>query len=619
MRGPPRALLGLALIAALVMLLVLPGLLSPVAPGATVSRVAGAPRVAGRVVAAGAVAPLGPTPRAAGAHPGLGSKWTSSFFNDVNVTFTVPYVGGQTFLPAPFRNEIPMASDGFWMNLTSIRPLIYANLTIWGWSWPTNGYAQPLNAPYNPASPPYIQMYVNATKNTTASYYFDDYKSFWPGSRIDFNLTVTALGVSPATIYSTSAPSYSFVDPLNSSDYASWIAQIGGPFASPQFNSSVEITTTPDVLSSPAFDPNPTQPIQVMLTAIAPPGTAVGTIPAAILYYTYTQNNTSSNSAIAFTPLNGTTVQLATPLGPFPNAEVSFNITMWLPWFGGAIDREYSNEYTFNWSRNGGWWYPNQGLLANLELSTDPGILPPASGVVAPGTPVNVTLTEPIQNVTISSGQINYIFRDGLGTHSGTLPMRHVGRNVTYAVLPGLPPSSSVEFSVTAKDVFGNPVFTENYTYSAARALSMYPPDRGFFFFEVLDVAGTGLLPGFDYTLSNASFSESAQASSLGFGAPVVPHGLGYLILGFGTYSLAVTAFGRAYSTIVTVNNETPFTVIFYVASSSIPLGTETSLPVVTIGGVLGLVAAVGGVGVVWPWFRERRKRIEAEQRRITL
>ncbi|MGI0151369.1 MAG: hypothetical protein ACREC5_05485, partial [Thermoplasmata archaeon] len=317
-----------------------------------------------------------------------------------------------------------------------------------------------------------------------------------------------------------------------------------------------------------------------------------------------------------------TTVELAAPIGPYENAEVNFNIVAWLPWEGGAIDLIYSPVYTFSWSTYGGWAFSNQGLLANLELVTYPNVLPPTNGVVGAGTPVNVTIHEEQQNITLGAGQVNYVFADGQGRHSGVLPMTSDGPNTSFAVIPGLPPSSSLTFFVSAKDIYGTPVFSKNYTYSAGRLPTVpYPIDREVFFFEALDLAGTGLVANLNYTISNASWSETGNGYSLGFGTPLVPHGLPteLLALGYGTYQLSITAFGRTYSTSLIIDNSTPFTVLFYVASGPVSESTVASLPAVPIGAVLGLVGAVVALAFVWPWFSERRKRAEEEQRRVTL
>jgi hypothetical protein len=628
-RASGRWLLGASL-SALLMLLVLPGFASSLAPGVSSSlndpslaRTVHTPAPSTPSIAPFAGAPsLAATPTPAGPSRSAPTPdWASSnFFNDVRVTFTLPYQGGLDFPTVPSVTTVPMSSPGIWMNISTVGnvPIVYANVTIWGRMWPVHNYSQPISG-FLPNSPTLRPMHINTSRNWTATFFFDNYRYFWPGDRVYFNLSVTALYSTPATVYSaqgaTAFPDNCGPGSLNACNYATWIYYVQGPWVSPDFASSVKISTTPDVLSRPAFDPNPFQPLQIQLTAIAPPGQTVGTIPIAQLsYYVAGHGGTvnSGNYSERFYPLNHTTVSLPFAIGPFPNSTVSFNITLWLPWGGnGAIDRLYSPIYTFNWSANGGWWYPNQGLLANLEFTTFPQVLPPSSGTVGAGTPVNLTIHETKQNVTISSAQVSFIFHDGLGTHEGVVPMHAFDANTSFALVPGLPPGASITFYLIAKDVFGNPVFSQNYTYSATPAPNpLYPAGHSLFFFEALDVAGTGLVAGLPFTLSNASWSESGAGTSLGFGAPSVPRGAGYLLLGTGLYQLTITAFGRNYSTTVSVVGPNPTTDVFYVASSAIPESTTSSLPVVPAGAIAGLAGGAIAVVIILPWYVERRRRI---------
>ena len=549
--------------------------------------------------------------------------WTSSNFSrDIAVSWSLPYVGALPFAPVPIINPIPQSVPGFWMNITTLdhKPIVFANVTIWGTQWPVNNVTTDIPGFPSSGIITVIPMLINPKVSYEASFYFDDYRYFWPGDTVSYNLTVTALNSTPATVYSDSVFELAQnCGPTQQCNYASWQFYVQGPWVSPDFNSSVNITTTPDVLGSPSFDPNPYQPLNIQLTAIAPPGQSYGVIPEAELTWTTVYKQNSSTNQELFTPLNHSTVGLTFPIGPYPGSTIFFNITLWLPWGGGAIDRLYSPSYKFTWSSNGGWWFKNQGLLANLELSTWPSVLPPTNGLVPAGTPVNVTLHETKENVTIASSQVYFIFHDGLGLHSGSVPMVHATTNTTYAVLPGLPPGASVTFFLGAKDVFGQPIFSSNYTYSATGASGIGSAGHGTFYFEALDIAGTGFVPNLPFTISNASWTEGGLGTSLGYGAPTVPQVGGFLPLAYGQYALTVTAFGRPYSTVVTVANATPFTVVFYVASAPIPETTTSSLPAIPLGAVLGLAGATGALILVLPWFIDRRRRMEEEQRRVTL
>ncbi len=560
-------------------------------------------------------------PRGASIAASPAPLWGSSnFSHDVQVTFALPGGSpsfGTQFTTEPVINDVPEYANGFWMNISTDKPLIYANVTIWGTEWPVQNRQTPIPS-YSPQNPRTEQMLVNSSSPNQASFFFNDYRFFWPGDTVLFNLTLTGLGATPAVIYSTNPYSY----PDGPGLTASWLFFVQGPWSSENFSNSIQLSTNPPALASPSFAPNPDQGLQITLNALAPPGLLVGTIPAAQLTYSVNQSGSSTTRTAAFAPANHTTVQLLQPIGPYPNSTVSFNVTAWLPWEGGAIDRLYSPQYTFNWSIHGGWKFPNQGLLSNLILATNPNILPPANGIVGVGTAVNVTIHEPQPNITIGSAQVNFVFANGEATHSGVLPMTPTSPNSSFANIPGLPPESSVTFFVSAKDIFGTPVFSRNYTYSTGRFPSTpYPTDREVFYVEALDIAGTGLVAGLNFTLSNASWSETGDGTPLGFVVPVIPHGsdLQTLALGYGAYQLGITAFGRSYTTTVILTNSTPFTVLFYVASGPVSETTVSSIPTVPVGSVLGLGAAVIALAFVWPWFRERRKKAEEEQRRITL
>jgi hypothetical protein len=632
-----RTVLQGALLVGLVAVLFLSGLALPVSGRAT-SYSPGSP-VGGVVVhfPASAAGPLVPPaarvlPAAKSAAPAASQPeanpgWHSNnFFNDVQVTFSIPGVGAlPNFSVEPVTNSIPLWAPGFWMNISTDRPIVYANVTIWGTQWPVQNVTQAIFG-YDPSAGGALrQMLINTTSPNKAVFFFDDYRYFWPGDTVGFNLTVTALNSTPETIYS--ANEYSFPmgcssTSLQACDYATWIFDVGSPWVSPDFASSVELTTSPNVFGTPPLDPNSHQSLQVIMTAIAPPGLAVGTIPQAILYWNVLQNGLIvSTSSEPFVATNQTTVQLAYPIGPYPNSTVEFNVTAYLPWEGGAIDRLYSPMYTFNWSRGGGWNSRNQALSANMELTTVPNVLPPAPGAVGAGQPVNVTIHETQQNITISSGQIDFVFNDGLGTHSGVLSMVAATQNTSYCIIPGLPAGSSLTFFVEAKDINNTPVFSDNITYSAGHAPAQpYPTGRTVFFWEALDVAGTGLVASFPFTLSNGSWSESYEATPLGFGAPVVPNqGSNYLTIGLGDYVLNVQVFGRTYSATVDLTNQTPFTVVFYVASTGVSESSQSALPILPITAVVGLAAASISLAMILPWFLERRKRMEEEQRRITL
>ena len=411
--------------------------------------------------------------------PGGAPNWQSSnFFTDAAVTFWTPgnpSLSGQNFLVVPCNNNIPTYTNGFWMNVTTNVELTVATVTIWGTGWPTATDAQPDLKGFSPATPAVFAMNIAPPFYRTASFYFNDYRYFWPGSQVYFNISLSTTQASPGTIYSAN-PLTQYDEPIQWSggvNNATWGFYVASPFApSPpgfapvNFSNIIGVTTTPTVLGTPSFEPNPKQTVQVTLTALNVSGGPAIPIPEAQGTFTLTGAVTGVYFA-DFGPANHTTLTLSQPLGPYPGTLVQFNMTCWLPWEGGALDRIYSPTYTFNWSPNGSWWDPTGGLTGadNLNLTSSPDVTAGGSTtVLATGTSVNITIHEPIENVTIGSAAVHFRYVDTNGVTYGTIPMVASNWNTSYAVLPGLPSGAGVTFSVVAKDIYGDPLSSGNYS-----------------------------------------------------------------------------------------------------------------------------------------------------------
>ena len=59
--------------------------------------------------------------------------------------------------------------------------------------------------------------------------------------------------------------------------------------------------------------------------------------------------------------------------------------------------------------------------------------------------------------------------------------------------------------------------------------------------------------------------------------------------------------------------------VVFYVTSQPVSPTYGTPIPALTIPAVIGLIGATVAAPPIANWFRERRRKAEAEQRRISL
>jgi hypothetical protein len=550
--------------------------------------------------------------------------WNSNFFHDVEVTFAGAGLPTQ-FQLVPYTNDLPTTTLGFWLNVSALDPLRFANVTIWGTQWPNaRGYAPPITG-FTPQTPNLAPMQINAADPNVASYYFDLYRFFWPGSTVYFNVTAVGIGGTPAQVKSSTNDSIPVTYPGGYTDLATWAFYVDPPWSSGNFSDDIEISTSPSILGPVPYEPNPDQGFSVTLTAIDVGG-AVQPIPDAILQFTVLEDGTATAYSESFGPLNHTVMSLVRPIGPYPGATVAFNVSAWLPWQGGVVDTIDSPTYSFNWSSRGGWWFPTQGLLTNLDLGAFPNVL---AGGLTPGTPVdvatdqpvNVSIHEPVENVSIGSAVVNFVFTDQGLTHTGSIPMAAVSLNTSYAVIPGLPPAAMVTFYVVAKDINGDPVSSGNFSYEEVGPTSPpLPAGRGLVFLEILDLSRGTLVPGFAYTLSNATWSATGSATPLGFATPSLPGTVLPEELAFGTYDVTVTAFGEVHSAQVTISASGPTpTIVFYAESTPLPTPTTGSVAVASLAAAGGLVAAAVATVPLSNWLAERRARAEEEQKRVTL
>jgi hypothetical protein len=550
--------------------------------------------------------------------------WNSNFFHDIEVTFAGTGLENQ-FQLVPYTNDLPTSTLGFWLNVSSIDPLRFANVTIWATQWPNeHGVAQPVTG-FTPQAPNDAPMQVNQSDPNVASYYFDLYRFFWPGSTVYFNVTAVGVGATPSEVKSSTNDSIPVTYPGGYTNLATWAFMVDPPWSSGNFSNDIEISTSPSILGPVPYEPNPEQSFSVTLTAIDLGGT-VTPIPFALLSFTVIEDGAATAYSEDFGPVNHTVMTLPRALGPYPGATVDFNVTAWLPWQSGAVDVIASPTYSFNWSARGGWWYPTQGLLTNLELGSLPNVL--AGGLVAGAPvdiatdqPVNVSIHEPVENVTIGSAVVNFVYVEQGLSHAGSVTMRAVSLNTSYAVLPGLPPGAMVTFYVVAKDINGDPISSGNFSYAEVGPTNPpLPAGRGLIFLEILDLSHGTLVPGFGFTVSNATWSDTGSATSLGFATPDLPGTSLSYQLGFGVYDLAVTAFGEVHLAEITVSASSPTpTVVFFAESTPLATPTTGAVAVASLAAAAGLVAAAVATVPLSSWLAERRARAEAEQKRVTL
>jgi hypothetical protein len=615
-------------IIALVLLVLVAGFYAPLTTAPSSSSAPSAPlHPASPALSGAAAAPTAATPHTAPTCPtaqGL-PDWTSpSFFNDVLVTFTVPgytNLSGANFQTVPCENFLPTYLPGFWMNISTNVPISLGTVNIWGTLWPTPN--QPLGDlpgfPYDQTTITALPMYIAPGAPEQASFWFNTARYFYPGSTVYFNVTLTSSTANPSTI--SSANELSQIVPAGSNLNATWSFSVNPPWWSPSFTSDIRVTTTPSVIGGAVYEPNINQSLNVQIESVGKNGAPSDPVPQAELTLNIMNDAAYDGTyGIPFVASNHTFQNLSKSIGPYPGAEIELNVSAWLPWEGGAIDLITGPHYWFNWSTQGGWPTPTQGLAANAVIATDPSVLLAGTNDLATGTPVNVSLSETTPNVTISSSVIRFHFTDTEGSISGILPMHLIGQQASYAILPGLPAGSHVTFSVLAKDVFENPLASGNYSYTESGNTSLgLGAFASYFYVEGINASTSTLLSGAAFTISNTSWSQSGVTNPLGFGLLIIPNGAGTLQLPYGRYTVTMAALGHVQTTNVTLRSPVPFTVRFWFANGPVASSVVVPLSSLTIGLVAGTIVLALALFPLYRWFEERQKKAEAERTRVTL
>jgi hypothetical protein len=610
---------------------------APAGAGAPHSASALTPSAAGGVARSlpGPVAPAA-TPAA---HPSvscptpqIAPDWDSAnFFSDALVEFEVPgytNLSGTNFNAVPCLNILPTYLQSFYMNISTNVPLSEAYVTIWGTTFPTPTDPLPALDGFNPEAPELLPMEIPIHAPNTASFLFNLYRYFYPGTTVYFNVTLESADAAPATISSTES-SYRSEVPSGSGDNATWQFYVQAPWWSPEFANDIIISTDPSILGNVSYDPNPEQAFSVGIRSVTATGGVGPAIPMARFQFTLSKAYQGTFS-LPFGPQN-TSQQVVQPItgtgiGPYPGAEVTFQITAWLPWGQGpdgqqgAIDEITSQNYTFNWSSGGGWQQPSLGLERNADLTATPNVFNLTS--LPTGTPVNITIHVPVPNETISSSILRFSYSDPVGHLTGNLPMQFLSDNTTYVVIPGLPAGGNLTFSLLAKDVFHVPLSTGNYSYGE-RGVPTSPIGAGenWLFIEALNLSTGLLIPGATYSFTNASWTAVSTTNALGFGAIVASSGVGYRLLGDGVYQVTATVFDRTLSIPVTLQGAMPVLVEFGFEPPNAPLGGTATVQVTpyVVALVAGPIVATAALFPLLIWYRQRQAKAAAEQKRITL
>ncbi len=556
--------------------------------------------------------------------PTNGGTWDSSnFFVSLQPQITVvgdPALSDSAFQIAPCSNTLPSDSPGIWLNFSTTVPILDANIALWATGWPTAGNQTVPVSGFSPVTPALFPMYVSPSQPNEASFFLNTFRYFWPGSEVYFNVTVNSSVGIPNSLRSANA----YSNPYNYGgivDNWTWMFTVASTWPTPTFGDDIDVSTTPSAIGSGTlYDPNAHQALDITLTSIGAGGGTPPPIGAAEVFFNLTGSTPGGPFNQYFTPSNRTVVNLTAPIGPYAGDTLHFRIVAWSLWSGGEVDPIWSSDYAINWTSQGGWWYPTRGLDANLVLSASPNVLT-GTATLPTNDPVNVTVHSPLPNVTIASAAVAFVYHDAVGTLSGLLPMTAADANTSYSVLPGLPSGGAITFSVVAKDIFGTAVSSGNYSYSESGGPATSPlPGYGLVFIEAVDLSTGQLLPSLHFTIQNGSWSETAVGTPLGFATVVSPGGgSAPFPLAYGAYSVTISAYGNDPSGAIVVSSAGPTVLVFDVASSALPSNVWSAVPGLQAGEVGGLVAVAVAAPAIVLWFRERRAKAQAEQRRVTL
>ena len=316
-----------------------------------------------------------------------------------------------------------------------------------------------------------------------------------------------------------------------------------------------------------------------------------------------------------------------------PNAVIKFNVTAWDRWNHEIT----SNNYTIKVSEEGIWKYPGK-FDANIEVFFDPDIT--FDDTLMPGTPLNITIKSRFEHVAIEEAYLHYSMYDPWYniTLRGKIRFNKISSTERYVVFPGQSPGVEVEFYITAYDIADNKIQSANYSYKFEDVTLSPPKNKGIFYVRIYDYAAGGYVKGVNVTFLNATWRCTTQTNEFGLAYPNVtgqkytPYFLSLnetykVIVVYGEYNLSVM-YDLKYNqsgyeiieetknyTIIKNNNTIEF--IFNkpkpppVFAAVVPFPTWS-----TIGGIVGCAIALPVVYVI---YSRKRKKIEAERRRITV
>jgi hypothetical protein len=605
------------------------GILSPAQHQNPSTPVSAAPQLQGS-------APAGPSYVALPPALQCANPTDEKLFNEsAKVSFN-PY-SGLKYITGPVIPSSNVVSQYAKAIYVTVSPLNSANLSevilsAWGTGWS--------NQTLPSTSPTAIAQWDLPIKKGVATGILNDQKYFPPGATVYFNLTVVSSVSNDVPVYS---PCAAKVPTWGNGTFASWGYLVSGGWPSPVFSKSIGLTAFPNILNG--VYPGVYQPVQLTLNSLT--STPIG---GANITYNITTTNILSGSTTVyscgvyscgddFSPANSTTAMVNISNIAYSRnnyTTVTFRISAWALWSGGAVNFIQSDNFTYPITAGGTWCGSNQTWSQDVTLSTAPyanisgGVDVP---IVAMSDVVNVSIVGTHSNVTIDyafvifnetyqgkslPGKILMIRENSTAEFTGdSLFGAQTGNAVMGPYLPGM----NVTFYVAATDTLGCTIQSPNYRFHTVSGPPTVLNGKTYFYVVALDEGHGTYAVGAQVTFShNGTVISSTQTNQLGFAYPNYTSSSLPMYLPMNeTYNVTVVYDGSSQSTsyLLTPTSNKTLTFLFNAGASAPVVYAESAAYVLPT--IVGLIAVTAILVPVYFFWMELQRRAKEEEKRVTL
>jgi hypothetical protein len=558
-----------------------------------------------------------------------------AFNESVKVTFN-PYSGLQylTSHSIPASNVVSQYAKAIYVTVSPQKNVNISEvvLSVWGTGWNN----QTLTA----TSPTTIAQWLLPLKKGVATGILNDQKYFGPGSTVYFNLTVISNMNNQNPTYS---PCVGKVPTWGNGTFASWGYLVGGGWPSANFSSDIGLTAFPNILAG--VYPGVYQPVQLTLKSIS--GNPIGG--ANITYNITTVNILTGATTVYscgvyscgddFTPANSTLemVNISNIAYSRDNyTTVSFHISAWELWSGGAVNFITGQNYTYPITSGGTWCGSNQTWDRDVNLTTAPyanisqGVNVP---IVAMSDVVNVSIDGLHSNVTIDyafvifnetyqgkslPGKILMVRENSTSQFTGdALFGAETGNPVMGPYLPGM----TVNFHVAATDTLGCTLQSPTYQFHTENGPPNVVNGKTYFYVIALDQGlGTYAVGARVVFSHNGTVISTTQTNDLGFAYPnYTSSNLPMYLPMNQTYNITVSYEGSVQSISYRLTDSSNKTLTFYFDKShTVPI-VYSETPSVYIPVIAGMIAISLAIVPIYYFWMELQRRAKEEEKRITL